>query len=228
MKPLLPLSSVLLVLGACGGGTAAGPPPSTPAAPVLPATVDVSIAASSPPSAVVGGRAVPMDGLAEGLVWPALRAAVSRKPGDHAPLWIAVPRDTSFNTVLRAVWTLRDADLRIVTPDVAGGARVLVLRSKPDAPAAGCHLAVFVSPAGDLRLAFPGGPRTIAGADAAGALARALAVERARCDIRYVAFGAERSDATWGAVFDVADTVDRDRSAGEARYVLAEPIDATP
>ena len=178
--------------------------------------------------ALVGGNPVPMDGEAEGLVWPALRGAVARKAGDHAPLTIAVARGVPLSTVLRAVWTLRDADLRLQTPDAAGIPHVLELRPKPDGtPAAAdadCHLAVFVAPSGDLRVALPGGPRLVVGPDAPGALARALSAERAGCAIRYVAFGADSTDAPWGSVFDVARAVDRDKSAGDARYVLGEPV----
>jgi hypothetical protein len=77
---------------------------------------------------------------------------------------------------------------------------------------------------GDLRVAAPGGPRPIAGPDAADALARALAKERSACTIRYVGFGADAPEAPWATVFDVARAVDRDKAAGDARYVLAEPI----
>ncbi len=62
------------------------------------------------------------------------------------------------------------------------------------------------------------------GPDAPSALARALAQERAHCTIRYVAFGADAADAPWSTVFDVAEAIDRDKSAGDARYVLGEPV----
>jgi hypothetical protein len=183
-------------------------------------------------AAIVGAKPVPMDGVAEGLAWPALRAAVARKPGDHAPLSITVSRNVPMTTVMRAVWTLRDADIRLQTPDAEGTLRVLELRPKPDsAPVASdaeCHLAVFVAPSGDLRVATPGGPHLIPnrvpGPSAASAFASALTSEGAHCAIRYVGFGAESGDAQWGSVFDVARAVDRDKSAGDARYVLAEPI----
>jgi hypothetical protein len=56
------------------------------------------------------------------------------------------------------------------------------------------------------------------------ALARALEGERAKCPIKYVAFGAESDDVAWGPVFDVLVTVDRDKAAGEARYVLGQAM----
>jgi hypothetical protein len=56
------------------------------------------------------------------------------------------------------------------------------------------------------------------------ALAKALEVERASCPIRYVAFGAESDDSPWGPVFDVMLAVDRAKSAGDARYVLAQAM----
>jgi hypothetical protein len=222
--------ALALALVACG---AAQPAPASPAAPpgssagaVTPA--DVELRGGSEKGALVAGHAVAMDGIAEGLAWPALRAAVSRKAGDHAPMTVAIARDVPTSTVLRAVWTLRDADLRVQTPDATGALRVVELAPKPDSPSAGsgCHVAVFVAASGDLRVASPGGPHAITGPDAPSALARALSSERARCAIRYVAFGAETADAPWGSVFDVAAAVDRDRSAGDARYVLGEPIHA--
>ncbi|HEY2509386.1 MAG TPA: hypothetical protein VGI39_00895 [Polyangiaceae bacterium] len=216
-----------LTLAACAASPSApaaaplpaNPPPVAGLAPVAP---QVELRDAS--SAVVGGKTVTMDGVAEGLAWPALRAALDRKTGDRSPLTIAAPRDLPISTVLRAAWSLRDADVRLQTPDAAGVTHVLELRPKPDAPSPGCHLAVFVAPNGDLRIAAPGGPRSVPGPDAASALARALVEERNRCAIRWVAFGAEKNDAAWGSVFDVAWAVDRGKSAGEARYVLGEPV----
>jgi hypothetical protein len=230
MKPGV-LAIFAVGLGACG---AAPLSPSSASSPPPPATGGGSAQIAKPEvelrdpgtkgGAMVGTQSVPMDGVAEGLAWPALRAAMNRKPGDHSPLTIAVAREVPLSTVLRAVWTLRDAELRLLTPDAAGTLHVLPLHPRPETSSAGCHLAVFVAANGDLRVAYPGGPRSIAGPDAAGALAQALAVERTRCAIRYVAFGAESVDAAWSSVFDVAQIVDRDKAAGDARYVLGEPV----
>jgi len=223
MKPgLLAVASV--ALGACAG--APPPPPAVPApTAIAPSPPDIDLRSAK--EARVGSQVVAMDGVAEGLAWPALRLAVNRKSGDHAPLTIAASRELPLSTVMRAVWTLRDADLRVQTPDATGTTRVLPLRPRPETTSPGCHLAVFVAPSGDLRLAYPGGPRSIPGPDAAGALAQALTVERTRCAIRFVAFGAENADAPWSAVFDVAEAVDREHSAGDARYVLGEPVRTT-
>jgi hypothetical protein len=223
---LSPLFLALLAVPACAG---AAPPtssaPSAPAAPAPEAIPPASAAAElSEKGALVSGKLIPLDGVAEGLAWPALRDALHRRPGDHSPLVLAAPRATPLATVLRAVWTLRDANIRLQTPDVAGVTHVIELRPKPDAPSAGCHLAVFVAPNGDLRVAAPGGPRTIPGPDAAEALARALVEERKDCALRYVAFGAENAEAAWSAVFDVAWTVERGKAAGDARYSLGEPV----
>jgi hypothetical protein len=237
-----PAALLLSMLVACGGAppgpvSPAAAPASGGAAPVvIVASPDVDLRDAK--GALVGSRRVEMDGVAEGLAWPSLRAAVNRKPGDHAPLTIAVARDVPFASVMRAVWTLRDADIRLQTPDAAGATHVLPLHPKPD-PAGdgtsaaeprsglhqeGCHLAVFVGKAGDLRVAYPGGPRSFVGPDASSELARALAAAQLRCAIRYIAFGAESAELAWGSVFDVAAAVDRDKSAGDARYVLGEPV----
>jgi hypothetical protein len=226
----LPLAPIALVgaLSGCGAASAASGPGGVTAV----RAPDLELRDAN--GAVLAGKAIAMDGIAEGLAWPALRDAVARKPGDHAPLTIAVGRAVPLNLVLRAVWTLRDADVRLQTPDPAGVVHALDLRPKPDAPAAGaeaesvCHLAVFVASDGALRVALPGGPRVVHPPDAASALGRAIASERAQCTLRYVAFGAEKGDVPWSAVFDVAETIDREKSAGDARYVLAEPIQATP
>jgi hypothetical protein len=223
------LAVIPLVAVACGS---ASPPPAVPrevppaAAVLAPAVApDVDLRDGAGKTALVGGRAVAMDGEPEGLAWPALRAAVGRKPGDHSPLTLAVARDVPTSAVMRAVWTLRDADLRLQTLDAGGVARVLELRPRPDAPSiAGCHLAVFVGANGDLRVASPGGARTVTGPDAPASLVRALTSERTRCEIRYVAFGAETPDAPWASIFDVAEAIDRAKAAGDARYVLGEPV----
>ncbi len=66
----------------------------------------------------------------------------------------------------------------------------------------------------------------IPGAKAPEVLAASLSAESTSCAIRYVGFGAENADAVWSQVFDVARAVDREKSAGDARYVLAEPVHA--
>jgi hypothetical protein len=209
-------------LVACAGAGRTAPAPS-PSEEAPAATPDVELRDAK--TALVAGRSVALDGVAEGLVWPALASAVNRPRGNHAPLVIAIGRDVPLSVVLRAVWTLRDADVRVQTADARGEVRVLDLRPRPDSTTeTGCHLAVFVAANGDLRVAAPGGPRPIAGPDAADALARALAKERSACTIRYVGFGADAPEAPWATVFDVARAVDRDKAAGDARYVLAEPI----
>jgi len=215
----------MLVVAACGGSrehaAAADAVGSSEGTEIAPASADVELRDGS--SAIIAGRAVPMDGVTEGLAWPGLDAAVHRGP--HAVVVLAVGRDVPVSTVLHAVWTLRDAEVRVQTPDAAGAVRVLDLRPKPEVPTeAGCHLAVFVLPNGDLRVAGPGGPRMITGRDASSSLARALSDERVQCTIRYIAFGADDAKAPWGSVFDLARAVDRDKAAGDARYVLGEPI----
>jgi hypothetical protein len=213
----------LAVWASLPGCLGAAAPVSAPSQELPVATPDVELRDAK--TTLVGGRPVGLDGVAEGLVWPALAAAVNRPRGNHAPLVIAVGRDVPLSLVLRAVWTLRDADVRVQTADARGEVRVLELRPRPDSTTeTGCHLAVFVAGSGDLRVAAPGGPRPIAGPDAADALARALAKERTACTLRYVGFGADAPDAPWASVFDVARAVDRDKAAGDARYVLAEPI----
>ncbi len=218
-------------LAACGA-PAAGAAGASSARGELAAVAAPDVELRGAKDALVRGETVAMDSVAEGLAWPALRAALGRKTGDHRPLTIAAARDVPMVTVLRAVWTLRDADLRLQTPDASGVPRVLEIRPKPDAPPnpadAECHAAVFVAPNGDVRVAAPGGPHVIHAPDAAGMLASALAAERATCTIRYLGFGAESAAAPWSAVFDVARAVDRDKSAGDARYVLAEPLLAPP
>jgi hypothetical protein len=217
-------------LVACGGSAPPAVAPATSGTPLAPpaplAVPDVELRDGK--NAIVHGAAVPMDGVAEGLAWPALRAALPRKTGDAAPISIAVARAVPLATVLRAVWTLRDAVVRIQTPDPSGTTRILDLRPKPEQAPEGsgtqCHLAVFVARNGDLSVAMPGGPSVVTGPTAADALAHALATERARCPIRYLAFGAQNDDALWSSVFDVARAIDRDKSAGDARYVLAEPV----
>jgi hypothetical protein len=236
------LAAAALALGfaAACGGSAGGPVASLP----LLAATDIASGAALPPAdvelrtaqgagALVHGAVVPFDGVAEGLAWPALeRATQGGAAGSPRSITIAVERGVPVRVVLRAVWSLRDADIHLRTADAGGVDRTLDLRPKTHGAAStGCHLAVFVAANGDLRVAAPGGPRTIAGPGAADTLARALEDERSRCTLRYVAFGAEVDSPEgpampWGSVFDVARAVDRNKSAGDARYVLGEPVHA--
>jgi hypothetical protein len=168
---------------------------------------------------------VPFDGLAEGLAWPGLDKAMGpRKPGDV--LTVQVPRALPTIELLRAAWTLRQADLRVQSQDASGDTHVVLLGARRDAaaPSAGCHLAVFLRPDGSLRVASPGGPVVVAGDDPLASLARSLEEARRTCTIRYVAFGAESDSAPWGPVFDVIRAVDRAKSAGDARYVLGQAM----
>lgn len=175
--------------------------------------------------AIVHGKPVPFDGVAEGLVWPSLdRALGTHHPGEVVTLQVA--RQVPIEDLLRAAWTARIADLHVQSADASGGMHAIELRARREgtASAPGCHLAVFLRPDGSLRIAAPGGPREINADHAPQSLARALAAERARCPIKYVAFGAESDAAAWGPVFDVVLAVDADRSAGDARYVLGQAM----
>jgi hypothetical protein len=225
-----------LALVACGGAAvpASGERPPVVAAgvstpPLAPAS---GLAVAAQPDvelrdghvAIVGGRSVAFDGIAEGLAWPALaRALGPRRAGDVVS--IQVPRNVPVQDLLRAAWTVRAADVRVQSPDASGVMRAIELRARRDGPAqSGCHLAVFLRPDGSLRIAAPGGPREIAGEHPPERLARSLEGERAKCPIKYVAFGAESDAAPWGPVFDVVVAIDRTRSAGNARYVLGQAI----
>jgi len=215
--------------GAAGGnGSVAASAASAPNAASAPSTASVASAANvelvDAESAIVGGQRVAFDGVREGLAWPALAKALGRREGDTTPLTIAVRREVPMENVVRAVWTLRGGDVRLQSPDDQGTLRAIDLRAKPAARQPGCHLAVFVQADRSLRIAAPGGARTITGDAPNDQLARALDAERTRCPIRYVAFGAQTADAAWGTVFDVALAVDRAKSAGDARYVLGEPV----
>jgi hypothetical protein len=209
--------------GAASTGAAACAPPEVVG--IAPAKADVVLAKDA--SARVGGQTVAFDGVAEGLAWPALAKSVAHAPG--APLVFEVARDVPVQVVLRAAWALRDADVRVQTPDEGGAVRVIDLAPKPTdaAPPGTCHLAVFVAEGGALRVASPGGPRLVAGPSPTESFVRALGDEATRCPIRYVGFGADRPDAPWSRVFDVAWAVTRAKAAGDARVVLAEPITAS-
>jgi hypothetical protein len=163
------------------------------------------------------------DGLAEGLAWPSLDHSLG--PRDRGSvLALQAARDVRVVDVLRAAWTLRTGDLRVQTPDASGVMRAAELRAKPATGAPGCHLAVFLRPDGSLRLASPAGRYEVSAERAAERLVHSLEEERARCAVKYVAFGAESDEAPWGPVFDVIVAVDRARSAGDARYVLAQAM----
>jgi len=173
-------------------------------------------------SAEARGQHVVFDGIAEGLAWPSLDKALGhRAAGDTVTIQAA--RGVRVADVLRAAWTLRANDVRMQTLDDKGEMHVVNLGAKGP-KSAGCHVAVFLRPDGSLRVAAPGGPREVTGDFRAEALARALEGERAKCPIKYVAFGAESDDVAWGPVFDVLVTVDRDKAAGEARYVLGQAM----
>ena len=220
-------------LPACAASTAApmaGPQPAdvTPApvaAPALPIAAQADVELRDPGVAIVHGQSLPFDGIAEGLAWPALTKAVGpRKAGDVVVLQVA--RKVPMEDLLRAAWSVHEADVHVQSPDATGVMHAVELRAKREgAPAApGCHLAVFLRPDGSLRIAAPGGPRAIGGDRPDESLARSLAEERVRCPIKYVAFGAESDAAPWGPVFDVVLAVDRDKAAGDARYVLGQAM----
>jgi hypothetical protein len=211
--------------------TVAEAPTSIPA-PAVSVAPQPDVELRDPHVAIVHGQSVPFDGIAEGLVWPALEKALgARRSGDVVTLQVA--RNVPVEDLLRAAWTARLADLHVQSADATGTLHAVELGARRDgAPSApGCHLAVFLRPDGSLRIAAPGGPREIAADRAARTLARSLAYERARCPIKYVAFGAESDAAAWGPVFDVMLAVDAEKSAGDARYVLAQamhPAAVTP
>ncbi len=186
---------------------------------------DAEIELRSPNSGEIHGQHVTFDGIAEGLAWPALdRALGPRAPS--AVVSIRASRDVRVLDLLRVVWTLRANDVRVQTADATGVMRTVELGAKRTGAAAlpGCHLALFLRPDGSLRVAAPGGPREVRGQYPAESLANDLMAERATCVIKYVAFGAESDETPWGAVFDVMTAVDREKSAGDARYVLGQAM----
>jgi len=206
------------------------PPEATPAPPppALPITGEADVELRDPHVAIVHGQSVPFDGVEEGLTWPALQKALGpRKPGDVVTLQVA--RSVPMADLLRAAWAVHAADVHVQSPDASGTMRAVELRARHDGapPASGCHLAVFLQPNGSLRVAAPGGPREVGGDHAAVSLARSLAEERAKCPLKYVAFGAESDASPWGPVFDVVVAVDQEKSAGDARYVLGQAMHVT-
>jgi hypothetical protein len=214
---------------------ASAPTPSPAAAPSasparsLPVSGTPDIELTEQGAAQVHGARVVFDGIEEGLAWPALAKAIGpHKPGEGVTIQVA--RNLPVIQLLRAAWTLRAADLHVQSQDDTGVMNAVELRARPEGapPASGCHLAVFVRPDGSLRVAAPGGLREIMGEAATASLARSLESERAKCPIKYVAFGAESDASPWGPVFDVMLAVDRAKSAGDARYVLGQAVHATP
>jgi hypothetical protein len=207
------------------------PPPDPtppPAAPALPVTGQPDVELRDPRVAVVHEQSVPFDGIEEGLTWPALQKALGpRKAGDVVTLQVS--RGVPIGDLLRAAWAVHAADVHVQSLDASGAMRAVELRAKRDGspPVAGCHLAVFLQPNGTLRVAAPGGPREIAGDHPAATLARSLADERAKCPLKYVAFGAESDASPWGPVFDVLVAVDQEKAAGDARYVLGQAMHVT-
>jgi len=198
------------------------------APPALPIAAQPDVELRDPHVAVVHGQSVPFDGLEEGLTWPALVKALGpRRAGDVVTLQVA--RTVPMGDLLRAAWAVHTADVHVQSLDASGAMHAVELRARRDGapPASGCHLAVFLQTNGALRVAAPGGPREIGGEHAAATLARSLADERAKCALKYVAFGAESDVSPWGPVFDVVVAVDTDRSAGDARYVLGQAMHVT-
>lgn len=234
-RALLVGALALLAASACGGEAAQVAQAQAPAAAVPPVVPGLAVAPQpdidlrEPGAAVVHGTQVAFDGIEEGLAWPALdKALPPRKPGDVLTLQVA--RGLPIIHLLRAAWTVRQADLHLQGQDASGAMHAVAMAARRDgAPSAtGCHLAVFLRPDGSLRVASPGGPVTIAGDDAPASLARSLEAERAKCPIKYVAFGAESDSAPFGPVFDVMLAVDAARSAGDARYVLGQALHVAP
>ena len=175
------------------------------------------------------GARLPFDGIEEGLAWPSLERSLPRRKSGEI-LTVQVSRSTPTLDLLRAAWTLRQADLRIQSLDASGVMRAAALGARRDGPPlAGCHLAVFLRPDGSLRVASPGGPVVIGGDDPGSRLAQSLVAERSKpggCSFKYIAFGAESDRAPFGPVFDVILAVEGPKAAGNARYVLGQAMHA--
>jgi hypothetical protein len=198
-------------------GQSVAPPPRPPLR-------NPDIVLSDSGTADVRGQRVTFDGVIEGLAWPSLDKALRARTSSDV-VAIRVARNVTVLDVLRAAWTVRANDVEVQTPDESGRLEAASLGARASRNSGpGCHVAVFLRPDGSLRVATPGGPREVAGDRASDQLARSLAAENARCPIKYVAFGAESDQAPWGLVFDVLATVDRAKSAGSARYVLAQAM----
>jgi hypothetical protein len=208
----------------------AQPPDAAPAAapPALAVAAQPDVELRDVHVALVRGQSVPFDGIEEGLTWPALAKAVGpHKAGDVVTLQVG--RTIPMKDLLRVAWEVRAADVHVQSLDASGIMHAVELRARRDGTAAvsGCHLAVFLQPNGTLRVAAPGGPREVGGEHAAVSLARSLAEERARCPLKYVAFGAESDASPWGPVFDIVVAVDQEKAAGDARYVLGQAMHVT-
>ncbi len=198
-------------------GPAATEPPLPPPLPIA-ATPDVELPEVH--AALVHGARLVFDGEPHTMAWPALDASLTAL-GAHEPVTIQADRSVPMEDVLRVAFALRRGDVRIQTKDATGVLRAADLRARRMARQWGCHAAVFVRLDGSFRVASPGGGAVVSGDDATESLVRSIAHESAKCPIKYVAFGAETDEAPWGPVFDVLVAVDRARSAGDARYVLA-------
>jgi hypothetical protein len=159
-------------------------------------------------------------------VWPALQKALHAAP--KTPWVLEVGRDVPVQSVLRAAWAMRTADLVLQTADEKGIVRAVKLGAKREAGAApvasACHAAAFLRSDGAVRLSSRAGPRDVP----LDVLVATLRAESATCPMRYVAFGGESNDMAWGPVFDLMRAVDREKAAGTARYVLAEAIRPPP
>ncbi len=228
--------ALLLALGvaACAGPTtppAEAPigssPPAAPSVSARPVSTQIDVELREAGAAMVHGTPVKFDGIEEGLAWPALdKALPPRKTGDV--LTVQVARSLPTVNLLRAAWTLRKADLHLQSLDASGNMHAIEVKARRDGPTLpGCHLAVFLSPDGSLRVASPGGPVVIKGDDPPAILAASVAAEQAKCPIKYVAFGGESDGALWGPVFDVMLAVDGPKAAGDARYVLGQAMHVT-
>jgi hypothetical protein len=223
-------------VGCAGPGTppaeapvGSSPPAASAAvAPGLPVSTQIDVELREPGAAIVRGAPVAFDGIEEGLAWPALdKALPPRKSGDVLTLQVA--RGIPTIHLLRAAWTLRQADLHLQALDASGTLHAVALGARRDGPTVpGCHLAVFLRPDGSLRVASPGGPVVINGDDPPSMLAASLAAEQARCPIKYVAFGAESDAVPFGPIFDVMLAVDGAKAAGDARYILGQAMHVAP
>jgi hypothetical protein len=219
-----------MLLAGCAGAAQVGPtapPAATTSAPPAAAAAPEALAApqielGAPNHATAFGEALLFDGVAEGLYWPGIAHAFATKGHGAARVVLAAPRDARVLDVLRAVWTLREADVEVQTLGPGNEVRPLVLAKRPAARAEGptCHAAVFVGPESQLRVALPGGSVSVH--DAA-ELVASLAAGSRSCAVRWVGVGAESPAEAWGGVFDVAYTVQASQAAGKARVVLGEP-----
>jgi len=225
--PVTPATSAASATSATSATTSAAP---TPAASSPEALAAPQIELGAPEHATAFGEALIFDGVAEGLYWPSLAHAFATKhqgAQGAARVVLAAPRDARVLDVLRAVWTLREADVEVQTLGPGNEVRPLVLAKRPAARADGptCHAAVFVGPESRLRVALPGGSVAVHDAPE---LVASLAAGARSCTIRWIGVGAESANDAWGGVFDIAYTVQASQVAGKARVVLAEPAAKKP